>query len=164
MFSENPLLIKTFTKKESDHTLVAISVRLGTKLAALGASAATHYPHIAALLDIDLAVPNHSEVAGAVGAAIGSISQRVMITVTQPTEGKFRVHLPLGPADFDNMDEALDAARDSARTLATSRASRAGAAAVKVEMTEEIKLVPLASKKDMFIEATVQAAATGAPQ
>ena len=164
MFSENPLLIKSFTNKSCDNSLAAISVRLGTKLVALGASAATHYPHVATLLDIDLAVPNHAEVAGAVGAAVGSIRQRVMITVTQPTEGKFRVHLPSGPADFDNMDEALDAARNSARTLATSRASRAGAAAVKVEMTEEIKLVPLASKKDMFIEANIQAAATGTPQ
>ena len=89
--------------------LSAISMRLGTKLAALGASAATHYPHVAALLDIDLTVPTHAEVAGAVGAAVGSVRQRVMITVTQPTEGKFRVHLPQGPADFDIMDEALDA-------------------------------------------------------
>ena len=31
-------------------------------------------------------------------------------------------------------------------------------------MTEQIKLVPLASNKDMFIEATIQAAATGTPQ
>jgi hypothetical protein len=139
-------------------------MRLGTKLAALGASAATHYPHVAGLLDIDLAVPTHAEVAGAVGAAVGSVRQRVMITVTQPTEGKFRVHLPQGPADFGVMDEALDKAGEAAKQLATSRALSAGATAVEVELTEQIKLVPLASNKDMFIEATIQAAATGTPQ
>ena len=87
-----------------------------------------------------------------------------MITVTQPTEGKFRVHLPQGPADFGIMDEALDKAREAAKQLATSRALSAGATAVEVELTEQIKLVPLASNKDMFIEATIQAAATGTPQ
>ena len=84
-----------------------------------------------------------------------------MITVTQPTDGKFRVHLPQGLADFGVMDEALDKAREAAKQLATSRAVSAGATAVEVELTEQIKLVPLASSKDMFIEATIQAAATG---
>ena len=55
-------------------------------------------------------------------------------------------------------------AREAARQLATSRAVKAGATAVEVEMTEQIKLVPLASNKDMFIEATIQAAATGTAQ
>ena len=108
LVSQNPLLIKSFTKKADEDGLVTISMRLGAKLAALGASAATHYPNIASFLDVDLTVPIHAEVAGAVGAAVGSVRQRVMIPVTQPTEGKFRVHLPQGPADFGIMDEALD--------------------------------------------------------
>ena len=74
------------------------------------------------------------------------------------------MHLPQGPADFGIMDEALDQARAFATQLATSRALSAGATTVTIEMTEDIKLVPLASNKDMFIEATIQAAATGTPQ
>ena len=164
MVSSNSLLSSSFNKKAGENSLVAISMRLGTKLVALGASAATHYPHVAALLDIDMAVPTHAEVTGAVGAAVGSVRQRVMITVTQPNEGKFRVHLPQGPADFGIMDEALDKAREVAKQLAKNRAFSAGATSVKVEMSEQIKLVPLESNKDMFIEATIQAAATGTPQ
>ena len=87
-----------------------------------------------------------------------------MITVTQPTEGKFRVHLPQGPADFGILEEALDKARDAAKQLAESRALNAGATALEVEMTEQIKLVPLASGTDMFIEANIQATAAGTPQ
>ena len=55
MVSKNPLLFNSFTKKPNDDSLVTISMRLGTQLVALGASAATHYPHVAALLDINLA-------------------------------------------------------------------------------------------------------------
>ena len=163
MVSKNPMLNNSFIKKTNDDSLITISMRLCTQLVALGASATTHYPHVAALLDIDLAVPSHSDVAGAVGAAVGCVRQRVMITVTQPTEGKFRVHLPKGPADFDIMDKALEKARAAAKQLATSRALSAGAISVEVEMTEQIKLVPLTSNKDLFIEATIQVTATGTP-
>ena len=164
MVSKNPLLLNSFTKKASDDSLVKISMRLDTQLVALGASAATHYPHVVALLDINLAIPSYAEVAGAVGAAVGCVRQRVMITVTQPTEGKFRVHLPQGPADFDIMDEALDKAREAAKQLATSRALSAGAAVVELKMNEQIKLVPLTSNTDMFIEAIIQVTATGTPR
>ena len=161
--SQNPLLMNSFINKPADQPLVNISMRLGTKLAALGASAATHYPHIADLLDVALTVPAHAEVAGAVGAAVGSVRQRVMITVTQPADGKFRVHLPQGPADFGVMEEALENARMAAKQLATTRAKSAGATAIDIKMTENIKLVPLDSNKDLFIEATIQAAANGTP-
>ncbi|MGB2006181.1 MAG: hydantoinase/oxoprolinase N-terminal domain-containing protein [Candidatus Puniceispirillaceae bacterium] len=161
--SQNPLLMNSFINKSADQPLVNISMRLGTKLAALGASAATHYPHIADLLDVALTVPSHAEVAGAVGAAVGSVRQRVMITVTQPADGKFRVHLPQGPADFGVMEEALENARMAAKQLATTRAKSAGATAIDIKMTENIKLVPLDSNKDLFIEATIQAAANGTP-
>ena len=162
---QNPLLMNSFINKPADQALVNISMRLGTKLAALGASAATHYPHIADLLDVALTVPAHAEVAGAVGAAVGSVRQRVMITVTQPANGKFRVHLPQGPVDFGIMEEALENARMAAKQLATTRAKSAGAGAtaIDIKMTENIKLVPLDSNKDLFIEAIIQAAANGTP-
>ena len=62
------------------------------------------------------------------------------------------------------MDEALDQARTAAAQLARSRARSAGAKTVTIEMTEDIKLVPLASNKELFIEATIRAAAIGTPQ
>ena len=161
--SQNPLLMNSFINKSANQPLVNISTQLGTKLVALGASAATHYPHVADLLDVALTVPTHAEVAGAVGAAVGSVRQRVMITVTQPADGKFRVHLPQGPSDFGVMEEALENARMAAKQLATTRAKSAGATAIDIKMTENIKLVPLDSNKDLFIEATIQAAANGTP-
>ena len=93
--TNNPLLANLYrdgtTGKDS---LVKLSLELGTGLVALGASAATHYPHVARRMGVELTVPDHAEVAGAVGAAAGSVRQRVMISVTQPSEGRYRVHLP----------------------------------------------------------------------
>ena len=159
----NPLLANLYrdgtTGKDS---LVKLSLELGTDLVALGASAATHYPHVARRMGVELTVPDHAEVAGAVGAAAGSVCQRVMISVTQPSEGRYRVHLPGGPKDLGAMDDALASAREVAGQLAEERARKAGAASVSIEISEDIKLVPLGGGKELFIEALVQATADGA--
>ena len=162
--TNNPLLANNLyrdgtTGKDS---LVKLSLEPGTDLVALGASAATHYPHVARRMGVELTVPDHAEVAGAVGAAAGSVRQRVMISVTQPSEGRYRVHLPGGPRDLGVMDEALASAREVAGQLAEERARKAGATSVSIEISEDIKLVPLGGGKELFIEALVQATADGA--
>ena len=141
--------------------LVDLSLGLRTGLVALGASAGTHYPHVARMMGVDLTVPDHADVAGAVGAAAGTVRQRVVISVTQPAEGRFRIHLPDGPKDLGEMEAALDLARDAAGALATSRAKQAGAGKVSVTLNEDVKLVPISSDRDMFIEALIYATADG---
>ena len=141
--------------------LVGLNLTLGTGVIALGASAATHYPHVARVMGVDLVVPDHADVAGAVGAAAGTVRQRVMISVSRPDEGRFRVHLPDGPKDMTEMDEALAAAREAAETLADERARQAGANLVEITLSEDVKLVPLDADRDMFIEAFVYATADG---
>ncbi|MEK9621505.1 MAG: hydantoinase/oxoprolinase family protein [Alphaproteobacteria bacterium] len=162
--STNPLLAPLFDSAQSeDKKLVNISMQLGTNLVALGASATTHYPPLSKLLGVEVAVPEHADVAGAVGAAIGSVRQRVMISISQPSEGKFRVHIPDGPVDFAECDKALDKARDTARRLATTRAENAGARHIDVTLSEEIKEVYLSANKTLFIEAFIYATAEGRP-
>ena len=160
--SGNPLLADLCRNTgPGDAGIVSLSLRLETGLVALGASAATHYPHVAARMGVDLTVPDHAEVAGAVGAAAGSVRQRVMISVTQPSEGRFRIHLPDGPRDVGVMEDALAAARDAAAALAEARAAKAGAGTVTVTLDEDVKLVPLDADRDMFIEALIYATADG---
>jgi len=162
--STNPLLAPLFDNAQSeDKKLVNISMQLGTNLVALGASATTHYPPLSKLLGVEVAVPEHADVAGAVGAAIGSVRQRVMISISQPSEGKFRVHIPDGPVDFGELDRALDRARDTARRLATARAENAGARNIDVTLSDEIKEVYLSANKTLFIEAFIYATAEGRP-
>ncbi|MGC6452374.1 MAG: hydantoinase/oxoprolinase family protein, partial [Candidatus Puniceispirillaceae bacterium] len=160
--SGNPLLADLYRDgSPSSGGLVAISLSLDTGLVALGASAATHYPHVARRMGVELTVPDHADVAGAVGAAAGSVSQRVMISVTQPSEGRFRVHLPGGPQDLGVMEEALEAARRAAGALASERATQAGATRVTLDIREDVKLVPLGGGKELFIEALIRATADG---
>ena len=160
--STNPLLSGLYRPDANEaDCLVALSLYLGTGLVALGASAAAHYPHVANLMGADLTVPDHADVAGAVGAAAGTVRQRVVISVTQPAEGRFRIHLPNGPKDLGEMEAALAHARDAAEKLARMRARNAGARDVQVTLDEDVKLVPISSERDMFIEALIYATADG---
>ena len=143
--------------------LVRVGMQLETGLVALGASAATHYPHIADMMGVTVSVPDHADVAGAVGAAVGSVRQQVMISITAPADGKFRVHLPEGPIDLEVQESALERARMAAQRLAHDRASSAGASSIEVAITEDVRLVQLGPDKQLFIEAFVHATASGQP-
>ena len=52
-------------------------------------------------------LPQHSDVANAIGAVVGRITRRVQGSITAPSEGQFRAHLD-GPKDFKNEEQALD--------------------------------------------------------
>jgi len=130
---------------------------------ALGASAAAYYPDIARLLGAELIVPPFSEVAGAVGAAAGSVRQRVMILVTQPKDGVFRIHLPDGLQDKGDLQEALALARTAATEMATRRATAAGAGQIETSLSEAIDEIDLGADKSLFLQAAITADATGTP-
>ena len=147
----------------SQETLVQSQTKLKLPLIALGASAATHYPAIAELLGAELIVPEHADVAGAVGAAAGSVRQRVMMTVTQPNEGRFRIHLPDGPQDVKSQEEALALATQAAETMARKRAEAAGAESVELSTNAQIKEVDLGDGKSLFMEGVIQTQAIGLP-
>ena len=141
--------------------LISTAIKLERPLIALGASAGCHYPSIAAAMGADLIVPKDADVAGAVGAAAGRIRQRVIITVTQPSDGVFRVHLIDGPQDFDVMEAALKFAEEKAKDDAKSRAKASGAGGIVVDAERDVNIVHLNADKDLFVEATITGMATG---
>ena len=105
-------------------------------------------------------MPDHAEVAGAVGAAAGDVRQRVEVLVTQPSIGLFRVHLAAGPHDVNSREEALALARAAAETCAEARAKAAGAAGeLSVCLSETIDEVPVGPEKCLFLQATITAEA-----
>ena len=146
---------------EGTKNAVDIALELSLPLVALGASAATYYPAISQRLRAELIVPDHAEVAGAVGAAAGDVRQRVEVLVTQPSIGLFRIHLAAGPHDVKSREKALALARAAAETSAEARAKAAGAVGeLSVCLSETIDEVPVGPEKCLFLQATITAEAT----
>lgn len=132
-------------------------------LVAVGAPAGSYYPEVARGLGMRLVVPQFAEVANAVGAVLGEVSQRVHVTVTQPVKGTFRVFTRFGPKDFAGIEPALAHARELADAEARANALEAGAASVEVRFSQKDNNVNNDIDGNMFFEAIVTATAFGPP-
>jgi N-methylhydantoinase A/oxoprolinase/acetone carboxylase beta subunit len=133
-------------------------------LVAVGAPASSYYPAVAEALGMQLRVPPYAEVANAVGAVLGEVSQRIHITVTQPVRGTFRVYTKGGPKDFAGVDAAIAHAKELAAAEAAQNAISAGADGTTVAFSQTDNTVNNDIDGNMFFEAIVTATASGAPR
>jgi N-methylhydantoinase A/oxoprolinase/acetone carboxylase beta subunit len=159
--SNTPALKAALSNRTQQSRLLQHDIRLLSPIIALGASAKTHYPHIAERLNTSLVIPEYAEVAGAIGAAIGSIHQHSSITITQPQEGVFRVHLTTGIEDFQMLDEAIERAKQAATIVSEQKAAKAGATKTYTTLFEHIQRADLGAGKSLFIEAVITAKTAG---
>jgi hypothetical protein len=119
---------------------------------------------VAQRLNITLALPEHAEVANAIGAVAGSIAQRARVTVTQPVQGIFRVFGPKGPVDHSHLNDALLDAESQAIQLARKKALLAGAKEVQITVSRDQDVVDDPdSPATVFFEGRVTAIASGRP-
>ena len=133
-------------------------------LVGVGAPAASYYPAVAQALGVDLQLPRFAEVANAVGAVLGQVSQRVHITLTQPARGVFKVFTAQGPKDFGDLPSAVAHAQHLAGEEALARALASGAETAEVVYTQRNNSVDNDIDGNVFFEAVVTATASGAPQ
>jgi len=159
--SNTAAIKEALSSLSQESNLLQHNIKLSVPIIALGASARIHYPDIAKRLNTRLNIPKYAEVAGAIGAAIGNIHQQSSITITQPQEGVFRVHLIEGIKDFKSLEEALESAKYEAQNLSKQRAIKAGAKKLKTTVFEKIEIAEISNKKKLFIEAVVTAKTIG---
>ena len=143
--------------------LARLSAGLAVPVIGLGASAPSYYGAVGARLSTRMVLPEHAGVANAIGAVVGRIAMRRSGSVTAPAEGRFRVHLSAGPRDFTDPGTAIATLEQELRAEAEAAARASGAAGVTVQVTRDIRQVR-AEGRDVFLEATVTAEATGRPR
>lgn len=143
--------------------VVRFSVALDRPLIGLGASAPVYYPAIAGELSAPAVIPDHADVANAIGAVAGQIRETVTVFVTSPEEGIFLLNGSGETLRFVSETEALEAARARAVEHARSLAARSGLAEPHVELTEEADAAEIEGKRKL-VEARVRAVASGRPR
>ena len=162
--SGHPLLAASL---DGRHGVVEVSARLTMPLVGLGASAALHYPAVAALLRTDGIIPDDADVANAIGAVVGRVRVHSEVYVSQPRRGTFRVHHGgahgAGHDDRATLDEALADAAAQARHEAQRLASEAGTDDPQLAVTRVINVATVEGE-ELFIDATVTATASGRPR
>ncbi|HSG54555.1 MAG TPA: hydantoinase/oxoprolinase family protein, partial [Paracoccaceae bacterium] len=76
--------------------IVQVRMALGVPVIGLGASAQAYYGAVGDRLGTRMIVPDHADVANAIGAVVGQVAMQADGTVTSPGPGVFVVHLPAG--------------------------------------------------------------------
>lgn len=144
--------------KETD--AVGFSLKLNHPFIGLGASAHAYHPAAARLLDTSIVVPQHADVANAIGAVVGQVSMKAEILVTQPVEGRF--HATGADHPFASEAEAVKWAGSVVQERARALALQAGTKEVEVQLRHHSNRATIESR-EMLIEARIIAVATGRP-
>jgi N-methylhydantoinase A/oxoprolinase/acetone carboxylase beta subunit len=143
--------------------LIKLDAGLNLPVVGLGASAPSYYPAVGARLNCPMLLPQHGDVANAIGAVVGQITMRASGTVTAPTEGVFRVHSGAGTQDFTQEILALETLEQILRDQAITQAKAAGADALELSWQRDI-LKTQAENRMVFIEARLTAVVSGRPR
>lgn len=140
-----------------------VSFTYNEALVALGAPVHPFFPEVARRLNARLAIPEHAEVANAIGAVASEVVVREK-TVVRPGElSAYVVHSRAGKREYERLDAALAAAKQEAQELAVERASRSGAAFPRLRLEVDERRGMLADGQDELIEVVIEATASGRP-
>jgi hypothetical protein len=116
------------------------------------------------LLGTETVIPRFAEVANAVGAVAGNVIQKARITIVPRSEtGGYRAHFEEGIRDFADLEEAVRFAEKSAREDAESRALRAGAENLRIQVSREDRK-GLTLDGEILIQVDISAVAAGRPR
>jgi N-methylhydantoinase A/oxoprolinase/acetone carboxylase beta subunit len=105
----------------------SLRFRVYSDIIGIGAPAWAFIKEAAELLGEEGNIPPNAEVAGAVGAAVSSFSMKYSIWITPMKGDIFRVHLPEGICDYDDLDTAVEKAESYMAPWICERARRTGA-------------------------------------
>ncbi len=148
---------------DRDNRVVQLSLSLDRPLIGLGASAPVYYPAIAEELNAKSIIPDHADVANAVGAVAGQVRETVTVFLTSPDEGLFLLNGSGETERFTDERVAIDAARLRAETAARAAAERSGVTEPVVVLEEEVDAAEIESQRKL-VEMRIRATASGRPR
>ena len=156
------LLERMFANEEAstDNQWLAMTARLDLPVIGIGAPAQSFYPPVADFMDVEVIVPEHAEVANAVGAVVGVVRQSMQITISPLAGHSVVVHAPEQQKEFENLEAAAEWATALATDLATQKAKEAGGSGIVVKTERHDNSVEEGGQVTFF-ESIIIATATG---
>jgi N-methylhydantoinase A/oxoprolinase/acetone carboxylase beta subunit len=141
-------------------------LRLRQPVVTVGAPVKAYMPRVAEQLRTELVIPDHADVANAVGSVAGSVVQQLRATVRPLSAGQgFRLHLPDGVRDFSTVEEAVAHARQALPVQLKALARQAGADQVEVHTIRVDRDAPVATGwgQRVYLETELTFTAVGRP-
>jgi N-methylhydantoinase A/oxoprolinase/acetone carboxylase beta subunit len=144
---------------------VRVSVGLDLPLIGVGAPVAAYLPDVAKGLGCELVLPEHHEVANAVGAVIGQISFKSEAVIRSLETGGVAVYGPGQRKTFKHRSQALKAAQEMVGNDAREKAAMAGGEDVEVFVRVDDRYANISADSPgaFLVETRVVAEAVGRP-
>ncbi|MGB0505401.1 MAG: hydantoinase/oxoprolinase N-terminal domain-containing protein [Pikeienuella sp.] len=158
--SLSPLAVAALSGKSG---LASINLSLSSPLIGLGASAPTYYPAVAAMLKAECAIPEHADVANAVGAVAGQVEVKAEALILSPDGDRFEVIFGDAPKMATNEDQAFDMAESLAGESALKAAIAAGADDPRITFSRSDRRAVIEGR-DVLVEGRIIAHAVGRPR
>ena len=143
--------------------LLEMDLTVRKPVVAIGAPVTAWMPAVCNRLHTGLIIPEHAEVANAIGAAVGQVMETVEALI-RPGEGHegYILHAPWERKLFDTLEEAMEYTVRIIRQYAADLAIKAGSSSFEiVEVHEDIYLDVFGTNTKDYIETRVKATAIG---
>jgi N-methylhydantoinase A/oxoprolinase/acetone carboxylase beta subunit len=140
-----------------------VTITPSLPVVAVGAPVKVFYGEVGRRLGAEIVIPEHFEVANAVGAATGVVAHSATLEVSGDGSGMFRVHGASGVRNFEGAAAALAYAEAQARDLASAAVLEMGAEAPEIRLSTEKRMLPDAVTDNDLLHAVVTAEAVGRP-
>lgn len=153
-----PLLSKGF---EDDGSSLALRFSLRRPVVAIGAPAELLVSPVAPHLAARIIVPEHAEVANAVGAVASEITAREEVIIRPGESSNYVMHGREERIEFAELARATERAREIARGRAVENARKSGAIAPRVVVRQQDRAGAVAMGGTVFLERRILATASG---
>jgi len=146
--------------------LFSCQVSIPAPIVAIGAPVEAYLPDAAKKLNCPLIIPEHAEVANAVGAATGKVVETIRCLIKPGGDGGFIVHLPWERKAFLDLEDASYYGMQEAVKHAQINAKKAGAGDVEIITEKEDIYGKIHANwgDEVYLETVIMVTAVGRPK
>ncbi len=163
-------LNKMMDSKNNDEPVIEFNLKCNLPLIAVGAPVQAYFPQIAEKMNTKLILPDHAEVANAVGTVGGKVIEKVVILIKPGEGGGFSVHTPNERKFFKDFKKAQSFGKEIGEKLAYQKAESAGASNIDITVNKNDKYSEYLGQTEdtkeeekLFIESRLEVTAVGKP-
>jgi len=158
---------KMMTLKENK--LINIRLETSYPIIAIGAPVAAYFPLICEKLGASLEIPEHAEVANAVGAAVGNVVEKLDIVVQPGPDGGYLAYTPWGRKWFRELPEATEHCLEKGKVFVAAQAERSGIGQYKLDVEHKDVYSSLSrvwgdEDNALYVESRIKITAIGKPR
>ncbi len=142
-----------------------VEVTLSCKwpIVAMGAPAWAFFPQVGHYLNTRIIIPEHAEVANAVGAVAGDVVVREKAVIRPGENANYVLHWREGRMEFEHLEQAVEAAKRYTAGVARQRALQAGTDCQDITYDISDRSVRSADGAPVLVEMVVEATIKGHP-